>query len=219
MNAPLKKGNKPHVLVLHGVLMNAHELFYLSHKLRKQGFTVHAFSYQSILKTPAQNADIIHQKILELDIDNLHIVAHSLGGIITLHMLSKYQDIPDGKVVMLGSPVTGSWFAKRLQHWPLINSMLSSSMKKGLSGIDIPEWTSTRKVGMIAGDWGFGLATIAGGLPEKGDGTVMIKETYHDKLTEHLILKVSHTGMLFSSEVIEQTSEFLKTGHFKNTTK
>lgn len=207
--------DKPHVLILHGVLMNAYEMFYLSYALKKKGFEVHALSYQSVLKTPAQNATILHQKITALNLDKLHIVAHSLGGIVTLHLLEKYPNIPQGNIVMLGSPITGSWFAKRLRHWPIINKMLSNSMKRGLSGVNIPAWRTTRNVGMIAGEWRFGLATIVGGLPKQGDGTVMIKETYHERLTEHLVLNVSHTGMIFSSEVADYTALFLKTEHFR----
>ena len=209
--------NTPHVLIIHGVLMNAFEMFYLARQLRNKGFITHTISYQSILKTSSTNATILHKKILKLNVDNLHIVAHSLGGIVTAHLLDKFDDIiPSGNIVMLGTPIQGSWFAKKLQHWPVINKILSSSMKRGLSGKNIPTWKSTRHWGMIAGKANFGLATIMGGLPRAGDGTVMIEETYHDKITSHITLSVSHTGLLFSKEVAEFTSCFLKENSFDN---
>jgi len=204
----------PHVLIIHGVLMNAFEMFYLAAQLRKQGFIVHTISYQSILKTPANNASILHKKILKLKVDELHIVAHSLGGIVTSHLLAKFTDIPKGNIVMLGTPITGSWFAKKLQHWPIINKILANSMKRGLSGKDIPEWQSTRHWGMIAGQKNFGLATIIGGLPKQGDGTVMLEETFHKNINARITLPISHTGLLFSKEAAEYVACFLKNNSF-----
>ena len=213
---PKKNQKRPHVLILHGVLMNAFEMFYLAKQLRKENFIVHTISYQSILKTPAANASILHQKILKLEVDNLHIVAHSLGGIVTAHLLAKFDDIPKGNIVMLGTPIQGSWFARKLQHIAIINKLLANSMKRGLSGKNIPQWNSSRSWGMIAGKVNFGLATIIGGLPKEGDGTVMLEETLHDKITSHMTLPISHTRLLFSKEVAELTAYFLRKNSFNH---
>lgn len=194
--------------------MNAFALRYVAHQLKQAGFIVHRFSYQSVLKTPAENAKAIHKKIQALDVQTLHIVAHSLGGIVTTHLLKKYNDIPVGHVVMLGTPIQGSWFANKLRYYPLINILLRKSMTEGLSGINLPKWCATRRWGMVAGQSTFGLAMIVGGLPEKGDGTVMLKETQHPQINEHLILPVSHTGLLLSKETAKVTAYFLKKGIF-----
>lgn len=207
---------KPHVLILHGVLMHALAMFYLAYQLRKYGFIVHSLSYQSILKTPAENAFILHKKILNLNlnVNKLHIVAHSLGGIVSTHLLTHFDSIAKGNIVMLGTPINGSWFANKLRPYPIINKILANSMKQGLSGKEIPEWKLEYHWGMIAGQANFGLAIIVGGLPEKSDGTVMLKETQHKKIDEHIILPVSHTGMLFSKDVALLTASFLKYGKF-----
>lgn len=206
--------NKPHVVILHGVLMNALAMLYVAHQLKKSGFLVHNFSYQSILKTPAENATILHQKILKLNLGNLHIVAHSLGGIITAHLLANFNDIPKGNIIMLGTPINGSRFANKLRPFPIINKVLANSMKQGLSGKEIPEWKTEYQWGMIAGQARFGLAIIIGGLPEKSDGTVMLKETQHRNIDEHIILPISHTGMLFSKDVARLIAYFLNNGNF-----
>lgn len=205
---------KPHVVILHGVLMNAFVMFYLASQLKKSGFIVHRISYQSVLKTPAENAAILHQKILKLKLNKLHIVAHSLGGIVTAHLLATFDDIPQGHVVMLGTPIQGSCFAYKLRSFPIINRILANSMKLGLSGNDIPEWKTEYQWGMIAGKAKMGLAIIVGGLPEAGDGTVMIKETQHQRINLHITLPVTHTGMLFSKQIAQFTAHFLKTGKF-----
>ena len=201
-------------MLIHGILMNPLEMRYLGGQLTKAGFNVHYVYYQSVLKTAAQNAQSIHQKILKLKLDNLHIVAHSLGGIITMHLFDQFNDIPPGRVVMLGSPINGSWVAQKIQGWPIISPLLTKSMPSALSGENIPEWNNDRDWGMIAGTKNQGLGILTGGLPNEGDGTVLLEETRHAKQTCHTTHKTSHTALLFSKEVADLCSHFLKTGKF-----
>ena len=204
----------PNVLLIHGILMNPLEMRFLGKQLEKSGFNVHYVFYQSVLKTPAQNAKIIHSKIKNLKLPDLHIVAHSLGGIITMHLFDQFNDIPEGRVVMLGSPVKGSWVAQKVQNWPVVSPILARSMPNALSGKDIPEWNTNRDWGMISGTRNQGLGVLTGGLPEDGDGTVLLKETIHPKQTSQVSIHTSHTGLLFSKEVAVLTTQFLKTGTF-----
>ncbi len=194
--------------------MNPIEMRYLGGQLEKNGFKVHYVYYQSVLKTVAQNAQAVHKKIKKLDLEDLHIVAHSLGGALTIHLFDQFNDIPKGRVVMLGSPVNGSWIAQKIKDWPVISPILARSMPSALSGEDIPKWKTKRDWGMIAGTRNQGLGIFTGGLPSDGDGTVLLKETRHPKQKEHITVKTSHTGLLFSKEVATLASQFLKTGCF-----
>ena len=205
---------KPNVLLIHGVLMNPFEMRYLGKQLEKSGFKVHYVFYQSVLKTAAQNARVIYAKIKKLNLPDLHIVGHSLGGVITMHLFDQFDDIPMGRVVMLGSPVNGSCVAQKVHRWPVISPLLANSMPKALSGEGIPEWHSPRDWGMIAGTFNTGLGQLAGGLTGEGDGTVLVEETRDPKQTSHTCVKKSHTALLFSKEVAELTSSFLNTGKF-----
>jgi pimeloyl-ACP methyl ester carboxylesterase len=206
---------KKNVLLIHGILMNPLEMKYLGKQLDNAGFKVHYVYYHSVLKTPAQNAQSIHKKIKQLNLPDLHIVAHSLGGMITMHLFDQFDDIPKGKVVMLGAPVNGSWIAQQIQDWPVISPLLARSMPSALSGENIPDWKNKRDWGMIAGTKNQGLGLLTGGLPNEGDGTVMLEETHHSKQTAHTTVKRSHTGLLFSKEVATLTANFLKTGKFQ----
>ncbi len=210
----ISKPNKPHVLLIHGILMNPIEMRYLGNQLEKSGFNVHYVFYQSVLKTSAENATVIHQKILALNLPDLHIVAHSLGGIITMHLFDQFDNLPEGRVVMLGSPVNGSWIAQKVQDWPVVSPILASSMPSALSGENIPAWNNQRDWGMIAGAKNSGLGLLTGGLPGAGDGTVLIAETKHPKQVAHVTVNKSHTGLLFSKQVAKLTASFLKTGSF-----
>lgn len=190
------------------------EMRYLGYQLQKLGFQVHYLSYQSVLKTTEENAKSLHNQISALQLDNLHIVAHSLGGLIVMHLLDQFADIPKGRVVMLGAPINGSWIAKQTKDWPVFSSLLASSMPNALSGENIPEWNTARDWGMIAGTKNQGIGLIAGGLPNAGDGTVMLEETTHSKQKAHTTVNHSHTGLLFSSKVAALTANFLNKGEF-----
>ena len=165
--------------------MNPLEMRYLGYQLEKLGFNVHYAYYQSVLKSPAENAAIIHDKITQLDLPNLNLVGHSLGGVLLMHLFDqlsqKPEDLPEGKVVMLGSPVTGSWIAQKFSEWPIVSPIVAKSMPNALSGINIPDWKTNRDWGMIAGTKNQGLGMLAGGLPGEGDGTVLLKRDLPSK--------------------------------------
>ncbi len=57
---------------------------------------------------------------------------------------------------------------------------------------------------------------LTSGVLEVGsrDGMVTVQETQIQGLRDHIVLPVSHTGMLISSRVARQAVSFLKTGQF-----
>lgn len=187
----------------------------LAYRLRKLGYTVHTPGYQSVKRTPEENAQQLAQFIHQQDFPQLHIVAHSLGGIVSLHLLSMYQDIPDGRLVTLGSPVAGSLVAQQLTaKSKLMTRLFGQSMERGLSGQHIPD-SLQREWGVIAGNNSFGLGRVLVDFNEDNDGAVALTETLHPALSDRIVLHESHTGMLFSKDVVAQTVHFLESGQFK----
>ncbi|MFL6575931.1 MAG: acetyltransferase, partial [Povalibacter sp.] len=47
------------------------------------------------------------------------------------------------------------------------------------------------------------------------DGTVLVEETHLPGAKDQVVVSTSHTGMLFSSEIAQQTAHFLKHGEFR----
>ena len=136
-------------------------------------------------------------------------------GSLSLDLALGINGLPKGRVVMLGSPVRGSWIAQKVSEWPIVSPLLAKSMPNALSGMDIPEWKTQRDWGMIAGTKGQGLGLLTGGMPGTSDGTVLLEETIHPKQKEHIQVDKSHTALLFSKEVSDLTSHFLNSGSFK----
>lgn len=187
----------------------------LAYRLKQFGYTVHTPGYRSLTQTPDENAQQLAHYIRKHDFSQLHIVAHSLGGIVSLHLLSNYQPLPDGRLVTLGSPVTGSTVAQQLTtKSKLMVRLFGKSMERGLSGQHIPD-SPKREWGVIAGNSPVGLGRFLVNFNEDNDGAVALTETLHPALNDRIVLHESHTGMLFSKEVAEQTLHFLESGQFK----
>lgn len=202
------------VVLVHGLLMRPMMLRLLGYRLHKAGYRVHYASIASLMKTSQENAEDLHALIQSLDAEVVHLVAHSLGGLVLLHLFEQYDDVPPGKVVMIGSPLQGSQLARRLSRFVFFKSLLKKSMLRALSGRDIPVWKQNRPWGMIAGNKAFGVGVILGGLSGQSDGTVALSETYHEGLTEHVSVAVPHLAMQFSTQVARCVVSFLKTGTF-----
>jgi hypothetical protein len=75
-------------------------------------------------------------------------------------------------------------------------------------------------IGVIAGDGGFGMGrVIAPDLPKPHDGVIVVAETRVPGMRDHVTLRVSHTAMLLSREVVQQVCAYLKRGRFERASK
>jgi pimeloyl-ACP methyl ester carboxylesterase len=205
--------NQERVVLVHGIWMTGLEMFFLRRRMRACGFEIERFHYASLGRTPVENAALLADFIRGLGAERLHLVAHSLGGIVLMHLFDRFPDLPPGRVVLLGSPVQGSGVARRLSRLPLLRHCLGRSIQLGLLG-DVPPWQGGRELGVIAGTGGIGIGTLVGGLERPSDGTVAVAETRLAAARDYCDLPASHTGLLFSSKVADAVCCFLKSGHF-----
>ena len=201
------------VVITHGIWMNAWVMRPLSRNLRSRGHDCREFSYQSINRSPLQNALRLGKFVETLDADIIHFVAHSLGGIILLHYFQKFDNAKPGRVVMLGTPLAGSNVARYVSKYKFLkNKMLGASANTLLGSI--PAWNGTRPLAVFAGTRGKGIGQMLGAPLEKpNDGTVAVSETRIDNCTLHVEVPYSHTGMLLSKAVAASVDEFLRTGN------
>ena len=202
------------VVLIHGIWMIGPEMLWLKRNLRRCGFECYQFRYRSLMRAPQVNAHRLNRYLKSIDADIIHFVAHSLGGIVVLHLFEQEPMQKPGRVVMMGTPLEGSEIAKRLHRLVVTRPLLGRSVVRGLLG-DQPRWKETRELGMIAGIHGIGLGNLLfGGLEPPSDGTVAVRETRSSGINAHLCVPYSHTGMLWSSQVAEAVCRFLKTGDF-----
>jgi len=200
------------VVLLHGVWMRSPALLMLSSRLKARGFAPIGFNYASLLRNPSKSMEKLAMKLYSLGNGPVHLVGHSLGGLMAVETLNQYQKLPSGRVVCLGSPLAGSATA-RILHEKNLSFMTGKSgplLRGGL--MQVPE---SRQVGVIAGAKGRGLGQILRKFDGLHDGTVAVWETRIPGLTEHLVVPFSHTGLVFSKEVAEHTANFLESGRFE----
>ncbi len=187
---------------------------YMRRYLRACDVSAHTFGYPSLRYTPHRNARLLNAYVKRMDADIIHFVAHSLGGIVVMHLFEQDPAQKPGRVLMLGTPLNGSVLARRIYKTPLLRILLGNSSDRGLLG-GVPPWVGGRELGMIAGNRGFGVGKLfIGGLTGVNDGTVALAETRTSAVNVHLTVPYSHMGMLFSSPVAQAVYNFLRYGDF-----
>jgi pimeloyl-ACP methyl ester carboxylesterase len=187
----------------------------LARRLRRQGFTVHAFSYPSVRADLSANAERLARFLDALDADTVHLVGHSLGGILIRALFHYSPPRQAGRIVTLGTPHGGSRVARHLSRHALWRRLMGPGVAQLLAGTP-QEWSSPpRDIGVICGTRSFGMGRLlARGLPRPNDGLLTVKESAFPAAREHLALPFSHTGLLFSREVADQVGQFLINGKF-----
>jgi pimeloyl-ACP methyl ester carboxylesterase len=195
------------------------EMFYVSRELEhNHGFSCALFGYPSLTGSLDDNAALLLDFIAEHGQPTVHLVGHSLGGVIALRALSLEPQTAAGRVVCLGSPLSGSKPAGNLQRSDWGRALLGKALIEGVLEKDARSWasgvTESREVGSIAGTVSMGMGRWFAAFEENNDGTVAVSETQMPGLADHLCLPVSHSGMVLSSAVVTQVAAFLKNGRF-----
>jgi pimeloyl-ACP methyl ester carboxylesterase len=202
------------VLLLHGAWMNRWVMSYLAMALRREGFEVQTLSYRTRRDTLEQHLLRIANRIGAIRAPRLHLVGHSLGGVIVLRYLQRGADKRVRRAVLLGSPVAGCRAAADLARRAGGELLLGKSLGVWREPVDVsidPRF----EIGAIAGTWALGLGRMVTRLPKPNDGVVCLDETKFPALRDHLALPVGHTVMLASPRIARQTAAFLRTGAFR----
>ena len=201
------------VVLVHGLWMNGMEMSLLRRRIDRCGFSTRIFSYASVGATLAENAARLQRFVTSLDADVVHFIGHSLGGLVILQLFRDYPRQRSGRVVLLGTPVTGSRVAARLGRNAFARRLFGRSLDQGLLG-NGPAWAGGRDLGIVAGTLSMGFGRWVTALPGPSDGTVAFCETQLAGATDRYTAPVTHMGLIFSSRVAARVCAFLKTGRF-----
>ena len=214
------------VVYVHGLWFGGAESVLLRRRLsRALEAETRVFSYPSIGAGITENAAALGRYLQKIPADRVHLVAHSMGGLLVLELFEQgfaawraragSPALPPGRIVLTGSPVRGCRSAVRLARLPLGQALLGRTARDVLVMPRERRWSRERDLGVIAGDLGVGLGRLLGRMGAPSDGTVLVEETDLPGATAQLRLPVSHTGLVFSAEVARQVAAFLRDGRFE----
>lgn len=183
----------------------------------------HGFHYPSISGAMAdittRLAERIRSVVHDLGAERVHLVGHSLGGIVIYRTLERFHDLPPGRVVFLGTPSVTSRAAigahDRLR-WAA--KLLGTCVAEELLTDHGRRWQIDRDLGIVAGTRRMGLGQYFARLDGENDGTVSVNEARLPGATAFITQPVSHMGLLLSARVARETGAFLKEGRFTSGT-
>lgn len=204
-----------HIIYVHGLWMNGAESLFLRRRLERQlGVPVQPFHYRSVSASISEATARLQAFVQALAPARLHLVAHSLGGLVVYRFFEQYPEQPPGRVVFLGVPAVASRAAVSVARLQWTLTPLGRCVAEELLTQRSRRWISPNELGVIAGTRRVGLGRFFVRFDEDSDGTVAVSETRLPGATDHIALPVSHMGLLLSARVARETASFLKTGHF-----
>jgi len=209
------------VVLLHGISRTARSFRKMQTALEGCGFATLNQDYASRRKALEALAEDIHPAIQRFadGIDgSVHFVGHSMGGLLARVYLARYRPKRLGRVVMLGTPNSGSEIADRLKHigayraWfgPAGQQLVTqrdATIAAMFPPIDYP-------VGIIAGNRSVD-PIMSAFLPKPHDGRVSVENTRLDGMADHIIVGTSHPWLVRNGRAIEQTITFVRDGSFR----
>jgi len=203
------------VVYVHGLWMPGFEGGLLRRRLRtERGFRTYCYGYRSVSESMTGLIAGLRQFLARIDAPQVHLLGHSLGGLIVLRFLQRYAMAQPGRVVFLGTPCAGSSVARRFASWKLGRKMLGPVACEELLPPASTSWDQPRELGIIAGTWPVGVGQLLLTFPDANDGTVAVSETQLPGAKDRLCLPVTHSGMLLSARVAREAGSFLQHGRF-----
>ena len=207
------------VLLVHGITRSSKSMAGYREPLEKAGFQVFPFDYPSTQVDINASAEYLHQVIESLEgIERLHIVAHSMGGVVTRAYRAKHCDARLNRLVLVGSPQNGA----ELADFMLDKANLIFKPIFGPAGQQL----ITDQAGFLAKlpkpDVEF--AVIAGGhapngynplIPGDDDGIVSVASTRLAGAADYLYVEALHLALNRNATTHAATVRFLQTGKLR----
>lgn len=225
------------VVVLHGFMNKSFIMKYLGFKLNSSEYKVYYFGYNTRKYSDKTLMDL-DKFISSLKESEVYLVGHSMGGLVIRNYLHSESPRPEGldfslltdkecqsyniiskimAVVTIASPHYESITAHNVKK--KFRGFLGNAGESGLTK-ELNEWSSEIPVGCIAGvnssKISKNLFLFFSDKKSLNDGTIFIEEALLKNSKDSIILKGSHTGLLFKKEVAMQTLYFLNNLKFKH---
>lgn len=203
------------IVFVHGAVVNGWEMTLLRRRLRRLGYRTRQFFYHSMTLGLDENARSLKDFIRETEGDVIHVVGHSMGGILIRQVFERMPDPRPGRLVAIGSPFLDCWIAHRISGMHARGyCLLGRTVHDHILRPRDPAWNGARELGVLAGTYPFGIGCIFHDLPPPSDGVVLLPETRLEGIKDHFTIRMNHFGLLLSKRCCAQVARFLATGSF-----
>ncbi len=208
------------VVLLHGIAMPKMRMWWVETCLKRAGYRTLNIGYPSTRRDIENCAKIAAERIKKATpdgIEKLHIVAHSMGTLVALHLLADGHIKNHGRLVLVAPPYFGSEVADFLQNIPPYKwgfgpagAQLTTGYRRTMS-YALPEGT---EIGVIAGSRAYEHPFFLPIMKKTGvhDGLVSLESTRIPHAKDHITLRFSHSFLLEKSPA--QMLHFLEQGRF-----
>lgn len=192
------------VVLVHGLAAPRAVMSPLERHLKPWYASVTNWSYASLWSRIERHGRALADFLRQLDESDagsvVHLVTHSMGGIVARLALAEYLPRQMGRLVMLTPPNGGSHVARRLA--PVLGLIcppvvqLSNAARSFVASVPVPEGVH---IGVIAADRDVLVAEPLTHLPNEAD---------------HIMLPGFHSSVLWKPETARQVAHFLTHGRF-----
>ena len=209
------------LVLLHGLGRGAGSMYFLERAARADGHRVLRPGYPSLFKSPEELVDRWVRPALfrarDADDGPVHVITHSLGGILLRSAVGREPPPWLGRVVMICPPNQGSEIVDRLSRHRMTRMFLGPTgqcLGTGSNGLPRSLPPISFQCGVIAADRC--VNPIFGAmLPRPNDGKVGIYSTRCDGVAAYALVHTNHTFSTCHPEVIRLALRFIRTGGFE----
>jgi pimeloyl-ACP methyl ester carboxylesterase len=203
------------VVLLHGLWRSFHAMEPLARRLTAEGYSTLNLPYPSSRKSFDDILPKIRDQIAEFaEGQRVHIVGHSLGGIIARFLTAGNPPWQPGRLVMLASPNGGSEIIDWLSQKPLVKPLLSPAARALATEIlakNLPGLPPEQEVIVIMGSR-VSIPFFRNILRPENDGIVSAERGRTAGLRGFSVVDADHTFIQIHPETIRRTLRFLKNG-------
>ncbi|MBY5368744.1 alpha/beta hydrolase [Rhizobium leguminosarum] len=210
------------VLLFHGIARTKKSMAKLASFLSAHGYRVVNVGYPSTKFSISDLVDIIRPEIdgaaKEAGDGRVHFVGYSMGGLIVRAFLRNYRPANLGRVVMVGTPNSGSQIADFLKNWALFRKVYGPAGQQLITDqTAMTELFGTvdYELGIIAGNRTIDpVSSLIIGLRVPNDGKVSVESTRLDGASAHIVIPANHTFLPVNKTMWSETLSFLQDGRF-----